>query len=122
MDNETNLLNQPKYNNLQDGQTAQGELTIFRKGHYMGCDKKFKVYLNNQLYGEIDNKELVKFYLPYGAYTLHFECGLTKKCKDITIEITLQEPKVYVLTSVKASFWKNHIVIEKRSESNVLEL
>ena len=112
MDNQLTTLGLPN---------TLGKLVIFRQGAYMGCNKNFDIYLNEQPYGEVACKDKVELELEYGAYTIHFTCGKTKKCKDITIELTQEEPIVYIKTYVKALMWKNVIYIEKCQEKDIYE-
>lgn len=110
----------PSCNNNIISQT-EGRLIIKRKPMFMACNSKFEVCLNAENYGELINDQMVTFCLPYGAYTLHFNCGETIKCKDITIELTPEKKEVYILTKVKMNFWKNVITIEEVDKEDIIE-
>jgi len=101
---------------------TEGRLVIYRKAMYMSCNQKFEVFLNGEPFGDLVCKQEVTYCLPYGVYTLHFKCGETIKCKDITIELTPEKSEIYVLTRVKMKFWKNVIVIEECDKEDFTDL
>ena len=92
---------------------TEGRLTLYRKATYVGCENNFTVFLNNVPLRELRSNQTVTYCLPYGAYTVHFSCGYTKKCKDITVELTEEKKEVCLLTMVKMKMWKNVIIIEE---------
>lgn len=85
---------------------------LYRQGSPYGIAGGFGIYLNGEPYGYIGNKELLRFPLPYGTYTLHCAVGMSRKCKDMEITLTPDNKEVYAKVYIKPGFWANSFVIE----------
>lgn len=89
-----------------------GGVQIYRMGSPVGIAVGYGTYINGQPYGHIGNKESVKIPLAYGTYTFHFTCGMTRKCQDVTVEITPENRFAYIKARIKMGFWTNKIIAE----------
>lgn len=98
---------------------TQGQISIYRMGSPIGIAVGYGLYLNGEPYGHIANKELVKLSLPFGTYNLHCTCGLTRRCQDLVVELTPENPIAYVKARIKAGFWTNKIIIEKANKEDM---
>ena len=85
---------------------------LYRQGSPYGIAGGFGIYINGEPYGYIGNKELLRFPLPYGTYTLHCAVGMSRKCKDMEITLTPDNKEVYAKVYIKPGFWANSFVIE----------
>lgn len=85
---------------------------LYRQGSPYGIAGGFGIYINGEPYGYIGNKELLRFPLPYGTYTLHCAVGMSRKCKDMEITFTPDNKEVYAKVYIKPGFWANSFVIE----------
>ncbi|MBE5746608.1 MAG: hypothetical protein E7352_00305 [Clostridiales bacterium] len=92
--------------------THEGGVQIYRMGSPVGVAVGYGIYINGQPYGHLANKESVKIPLPYGTYTFHFTCGMTRKCQDVTVEITPEKRIAYIKARIKMGFWSNKIFAE----------
>lgn len=90
----------------------QGAIYIYRQGSPYGIAGGFGLYLNGVPFGYIGNKELLCIPAPFGTYTIHSAVGLSKKCQDLTVTITPENPVVYTKVYIKAGFWTNSFVVE----------
>lgn len=89
-----------------------GTIQVYRMGSPIGVAAGYGVYINGHPFGHIGNTETVAYTLPFGTYTFHMTCGMTRKCKDITVTITPEAPVAYLKARIKAGFWSNCIIIE----------
>lgn len=85
---------------------------LYRQGSPLGVADKFGIYINNQPYGYIGNKETLCFPLPYGTYTFHAARGMNRKCKDEVITLSPENNKVYLKVYIRMGFWTNSFVFE----------
>lgn len=90
----------------------EGMIQIYRKGSPLGVAVGFGVYLNGQPSGKIANKESVCIPLPYGRYTVHIASGMNRRCNDPVVELTPDNPVVYLKVYMKPGFWTNSFVLE----------
>lgn len=89
-----------------------GYVQIYRMGSPIGIAVGYGVYINGQPYGHIANKQSVRIALPFGTYTFHFTCGMTRKCDDITITLAPGSGVKYIKAHIVPGFWTNKIVPE----------
>lgn len=90
----------------------EGGVEIYRMGSFVGIAVGYGIYINGQSYGHLANKESVKIPLPYGTYTFHFTCGMTRKCEDVTVELTPEKRFAYIKARIKMGFWSNKIIAQ----------
>lgn len=96
-----------------------GTVTIYRKGSPVGVAVGYGIYINDQPYGHVANKETVTISLPYGNYNFHFTCGMTRRCNDAKISITPEKPNAYLKASIKMGFWTNTINTEIVTKNDI---
>ncbi len=98
-------------------------IQIYRMGSPFGVAGAYEILINGVTYGRIGNKENIFIPLAYGTYSLHFCCGLTKSPIDVTVSISLKEPKAFVKIATKVGFWTNDIIasIVSKNEMPPLE-
>lgn len=89
-----------------------GYVQIYRMGSPIGIGTGYGIYINGQPFGHLGNKQSVRIPLPFGSYTFHFTCGMTRKCNDITVTLTPENPISYVKAHIVPGFWTNKIVAE----------
>ena len=94
------------------GITEEGSIYIYRQGSAYGIAGAFGLYINQQPYGHIGNKESLIFPLPYGTYNLHIAVGMSRKCNDLLFTLTPETPRMYAKTYIKPGFWSNSFGIE----------
>ena len=94
------------------GAVGEGCIYIYRQGSPYGIAGGFGLYLNGQPYGHIGNKELLCLPVKFGTYNIHSAVGLSRKCKDLEVTITPENPVVYTKVYIKAGFWTNSFVVE----------
>ena len=99
--------------------SAEAYVQIYRMGSPVGVAIGYGTYINGAPYGHIANKQSVLIPLPYGTYNLHFTCGMTRKCKDVSITLSPEKPKAYIKARIKMGFWTNTIIAEEVSESDM---
>ncbi len=85
------------------------EIHLYRMGSPIGVAVGYGIYINGQPMGHLGNKESLRIPLPYGTYTIHFTCGMTRKCEDATVVLTPEMPVAYIKGSIKAGFWTNKL-------------
>ncbi len=90
----------------------QGCIYIYRQGSPYGIAGGFGLFLNTVPYGYIGNKELLCIPLPFGTYNIHSAVGMSRKCQDLQVTITPQNPVVYTKVYIKPGFWGNSFVVE----------
>ncbi len=90
--------------------SPEGCIQLYRMGSPLGIAVGYGVYLNGQPYGHLANKQSIRIPLPFGTYTLHFTCGMTRKCQDVTVTLNPDSPNAYVKARIKAGFWTNTII------------
>ena len=101
---------------------GQGVIQLYRMGNFMGSANGFGIYINNQPYGQIGNRESFRIPLPFGKYTLHCVCGMNRKCNDPVIELTPQDPFVCLKVHMKVGFISNSFIFERVDPSTMPQL
>lgn len=91
---------------------TEGGVQIYRMGSPVGIAVGYGIYINGQPYGHLANRESVRIPLPYGTYTFHFTCGMTRKCEDITVTLSPENRVAYIKARIKMGFWTNKIIAE----------
>jgi hypothetical protein len=108
------------------GQTVEGYeggfIQIYRMGSPIGIAAGYGTYINENPYGYIANKESVRIPLPFGTYTFHFTCGMTRKCEDLTVTLSPENPEAFMKVHIVAGFWTNKIVVEAADRSEMPEM
>lgn len=91
---------------------APSYVQIYRMGSPIGVAVGYGVYVNGIPFGHLANKQSIRIPLPYGTYTLHFTCGMTRKCEDLTVMLSPAYAVAFVKAHIKAGFWSNTIIAE----------
>ena len=99
----------------------QGCIYLYRQGSPYGIAGGFGIYLNNEPFGYIGNKELLRFPLKYGTYNIHCAVGMSRKCRDMQVTISPEYPVGYAKVYIKPGFWTNSFVVEP-VDPNLLDL
>ena len=94
------------------GLSEEGSIFIYRQGSPIGVASGFGLYINNQPYGYIGNKELLRLPLKFGTYVIHSAVGMNRKCRDLQVTITPDAPFAYAKIYMKPGFWSNSFVVE----------
>lgn len=97
----------------------EGGVQIYRMGSPLGIAVGYGVYVNGQPYGHLANKESIRIPLPYGTYTFHFTCGMTRRCEDVTVTLTPENRFAYIKARIKAGFWTNKIIAELANKEDM---
>ena len=103
------------------GVEEEGSIYIYRQGSPYGIASGFGLYVNGQPYGYIGNKELLRLPVKFGTYNLHAALGMSRKCRDLSVTISPENPVVYTKVYIKPGFWTNSFVIEY-VDPNLLDL
>ena len=90
----------------------EGSIYIYRQGSVYGVAGGFGLFINGDAHGYIGNKELLRFPVKYGTYTLHSAVGMSRKCRDLEVTVSPEKPEVYTKVYIKPGFWANSFVIE----------
>ena len=90
----------------------QGELRLYRMGNFMGAAAGFGVYIDEQPFGHIGNRETVAYSLPFGTHRIHVAQGMSRKCNDIMVTLSPANPFGYLKVRIKPGFWTNSFVLE----------
>ena len=85
---------------------------IYRQGSFYGVAGKLGIYLNGEPYGHIGNAELLCIPLPYGTYNIHSAIGIARKCRDMEVTLTPENPIAYAKVYIKPGFLTNQFVVE----------
>ena len=94
------------------GLTEEGNIYIYRQGSPYGIAGGFGLYINTQPYGYIGNKELLRLPVKYGTYTVHAAVGMSRKCRDMQVIISPENPTAYLKVYIKPGFFANSFVVE----------
>ena len=103
------------------GIQEEGSIYIYRQGSAYGIAGAFGLDINQQPYGHIGNKELLRIPVKYGTYNIHFAVGMSRKCRDLLVTITPENPVAYTKVYIKPGFWTNSFVVEY-VDPNLLDL
>ena len=93
---------------------------LYRQGSPYGIAGGFGVYINGMEMGRIGNRELLCFPVPYGTYNIHCAVGMSRKCKDMQVTLTPENPVAYAKVYIKPGFWTNSFVVQP-VDPNLLE-
>lgn len=88
-----------------------GTITLYRKGSPVGSAVGAGVYINDVPFGHIAVTEKVTFSLPFGSHKFHMTMGMTRRCKDIVVNISPETPNAYIMGALKMGFWSNTIIM-----------
>ncbi len=99
----------------------EGYIYVYRQGSPYGIAGGFGLFLNGQPYGYIGNKELLRIPVKFGTYNIHSAVGMSRKCRDLEVTITPENPVAYTKVYIKAGFWVNSFVVEP-VDPNLLDL
>lgn len=99
-----------------------GMIEIYRMGNFVGSAVGYGIYLNDQPYGHIGDRESVFIPVPYGTYKLHMTCGMTRKCNDPVFEVTPEDPHICVKAHIKMGFISNTIIAERAAPDTMPKL
>ena len=92
--------------------TEEGSIYVYRQGSPYGIAGGFGLYLNGEPYGHIGNKELLRLPVKYGTYNIHCAVGMSRKCQDLQVTISPENPVAYTKVYIKPGFWANSFVVE----------
>ncbi|MBQ7340873.1 MAG: hypothetical protein IJW41_05190 [Oscillospiraceae bacterium] len=98
-----------------------GNIYLYRQGSPFGIAGGFGIYLNNDPYGYIANRELIRMPLPYGTYNLHVAVGMNRRCHDVEITLSPENKDVYMKVYMKPGFISNTFVLVP-VDPNLLDL
>lgn len=103
------------------GIVEEGNIYIYRQGSVYGVAGGFGLFINGEPYGYIGNKELLRIPVKYGTYTIHSAVGMSRKCRDLQVIVSPENPAVYTKVYIKPGFWANSFVVEP-VDPNLLDL
>lgn len=89
-----------------------GAIYLYRQGSPYGIAAGFGIYINEQPFGYIGNKELLRIPVKYGTYNIHVAAGMSRKCRDMKVDITPGNSAAYTKVYIKPGFWTNSFVVE----------
>lgn len=89
-----------------------GMISLYRKGNFIGCAGGFGLYINGEPFGHIGNRETIHIPVAYGRYNLHVAVGMSRKCVDLVVDITPENPHAYAKVWMKPGFFANSFVVE----------
>lgn len=90
----------------------EGSIYLYRQGSPYGIAGGFGVYISEAPYGYIGNKELLRMPVKYGTYNIHVAVGMSRKCQDMQVTLTPENPNAYAKVYIKPGFWTNSFVVE----------
>lgn len=91
---------------------AGAQIKLYRMGSPIGIAIGFGVYIDNQPFGHIGNKETVVYSLPFGTHNIHVTAGASRRCTDMTVTLTPQAPLGCIKAHIKPGFLSNTVVLE----------
>ena len=94
------------------GLEEQGSIYIYRQGSPYGIAGGFGLYINDQPFGYIGNRELLRIPVKYGTYNIHSAVGMSRKCRDLQVTITPDNPAAFTKVYIKPGFRANSFVVE----------
>ena len=97
-------------------------LRLYRMGSPIGVAVGFGIYIDGQPYGHIGNKQTVYIPLPYGAHNLHMTCGMSRKCRDLQMNLTPEDGYWCVKVHMNPGFISNTLVPERADPSTMPEV
>ena len=103
------------------GLVDEGSIYIYRQGSPIGMAAGFGLYINGEPYGYIGNRELLRLPVKFGTYNLHCAAGMSRRCEDMSVTLTPENPVVYTKVHMRSGFWTNSFVFEY-VDPNLLDL
>ena len=103
------------------GIIEEGNIYIYRQGSFYGIAGGFGLYINEVPFGHIGNKELLRIPVRYGTYNIHSAVGMSRKCRDLLVTISPENPVAFTKVYIKPGFWTNSFVVEY-VDPNLLDL
>lgn len=92
--------------------SEEGSIYIYRQGSFYGVAGGFGLFINGEPFGYIGNKELLRIPVKFGTYNIHSAVGMSRKCRDLQVTITPENPEAYTKVYIKPGFWTNSFVVE----------
>lgn len=92
--------------------SEEGSIYIYRQGSFYGIAGGFGLFINGEPFGYIGNKELLRIPVKFGTYNIHSAVGMSRKCRDLQVTITPENPVAYTKVYIKPGFWTNSFVVE----------
>ncbi len=89
-----------------------GAIQLYRMGNMLGMAVGMGIYIDEQPFGHIGNKESVRLVVPYGSHKLHVTHSTNRRCNDPIITITPEAPVAFCKVHIKAGFAVNTMIIE----------
>ena len=89
-----------------------GEIRMYRMGNFFGAAGGFGVYIDEQPFGHIGNRETVAYSLPFGTHKVHVAAGMNRKCTDMLITLSPEAPVGFLKVRMKVGFLTNKFIIE----------
>lgn len=88
-----------------------GIIQVYRMGSPIGVAVGYGIYIDGVPYGHLANTQSIRISVPLGTHLIHMTCGMTRRCKDLQVTVTPENPYAYVKARMKAGFWSNTIEI-----------
>lgn len=101
---------------------SDGFIQIYRMGSPLGIAAGFGIYINNVPIGYVANKQTIKIPVNFGTYNIHITCGMTRRCEDITVQITENNRFSYIKARIKPGFLTNTIICENSSANDMPQI
>ncbi len=98
---------------------AGGIIQLYRMGNFIGGAAGFGLYINEQPYGAIGNRETLLFPLPYGEYKFHVVCGMSRRCNDPVIRLTPQDRHICLKVHMVPGVFTNSFAVERADPSSM---
>lgn len=98
---------------------ADGMIRIYRMGSPIGVAAGFGIYLNNTPVGHIGNKQTVNIPVPFGDYNLHVASGFNRRCKDVVITVSPENPVAGIKVSMKMGAWSNTFILTPADSTEI---
>ena len=80
----------------------EASLYIYRLGSMYLHPCKFRVYINDEMFGFIGNRELIRVPLKYGTYNIRSTLGVDNDCYGMQVTLTEENPAAYVRVRIKS--------------------
>ncbi len=87
-------------------------IQIYRMGNFLGAGAGMGLYINGLDFGALGNRQSIMIPLPLGSYNLHFVMGMSRRCEDIVVNLTPENPQSFVKVHMVPGFWVNKFVPE----------
>jgi len=73
-----------------------GAIQIYRMGNFMGMAVGMGVYIDDQPFGHLANKECIRLVVPYGTHKIHVTHTSTRNCNDPLVTLTPEQPVAFM--------------------------